>query len=109
MATQVVPFTQVTAATALQQTAFPAVAVGMQGKWVAELHVQPAAGNYSYISVVDVATGIVLKDLFPPPATGIAESWCLHSDPDEDGVDPTRFAVLFQHAGDKWNAYAVVR
>jgi hypothetical protein len=48
--------------------------------------------------------------LYPPPASGKCEEGILKAgSADEDGIDPTRFGVLFDHAGDKWNAYAIVR
>lgn len=110
MATRVIPYAQHTATASGEQAAFTATPGGLgRGELVSELHVQPAAGNYSYISVYDVTTGITLKDLFPPPSNGKAESWDLVSGADQDGIDPTKFGILFAHAGDKWNAYAVVR
>ena len=110
MATRVVPYAQYTAKAAGEKAAFTAVAGGNGARnLVSELHVQPAAGNYSYMSVYDVASGIVLKDLFPPPPAGKAESWSLVSGDTEDGIDPTEFGVIFAHAGDAWNVYAVIR
>jgi hypothetical protein len=110
MATKVVPYAQHTATTSGEKVAFSVPAQGLgPSKLVSELHIQPAAGNYSYISLYDVATGIVLKDLFPPPANGKAESWSLISGAGEDGIDATKFGIIFAHAGDKWNLYAVVR
>jgi len=110
MATLVVPYVQVTAGTAGEKDAFPAVTSGAGKTLVAELHVQPAPGNYGTIHVYDVATSIVLKSLYPPPSSGKSEEWVLKAGAgDEDGIDPTRYGVLFDHAGDKWNGYAVVR
>ncbi len=110
MATRVIPYAQHTATVNGEQAVFSAAPGGLgPSELVSELHVQPAAGNYSYISIYDVATGIILKDLFPPPFSGTAESWSLISGADEDGIDPTKFGVLFTHAGDKWNAYTILR
>lgn len=109
MATRVIPYAQHTAKTDGENVRLtPITGIGPNGL-VSELHIQPAAGNYSYMSVYDVASGIVLKDLFPPPANGKAESWSLVSGSSQDGIDPTQFGVSFAHTGDAWNVYAVVR
>src|SRR6266702_6489507 len=98
MATVVVPYAQVTASAAAEQHVLPAVSIGVNKTLVAELHAQPAPGNYATIHVYDVATGIILKSLFPPPASGKSEEWILKSGSgDEDGIDPTRYGVLFDH------------
>ncbi len=110
MATVVFPYPQVTAGASAEQHVFTAVMTGATKTFVAELHAQPAPGNYASIHVYDVGTGIILKSLYPPPANGKGEEWILKAGSgDEDGIDPTQFGVLFDHAGDKWNAYAVVR
>jgi len=110
MATRIIPYAQHTAAATGEKAAFTAVSAGLSSaELVSELHVQPAAGNYSYMSIYDVATGIILKDLFPPPANGAGESWSLASGADGDGINPAKFGVMFSHAGDKWNAYVVIR
>ena len=110
MATVIVPYAQVTAGAAAEKHAFTAVSTGVNETLVAELYAQPAPGNYGAIHVYDVATGIILKSLYPPPASGKCEEWILSGgSADEDGIDPTRYGVLFDHAGDKWNAYAIVR
>ena len=110
MATLVMPYAQVTAGAAAEKHVFPEVTAGASNTLVAELYVQPAPGNYGNIHVYDVATNIILKSLYPPPANGKSEEWILKAgDGEEDGIDPSRYGVLFDHAGDKWNAYAVVR
>jgi len=110
MATIIVPYAQVTANAAAEKHVFPAVSTGVNKTLVAELYAQPAAGNYATIHVYDVATDIILKSLYPPPANGKCEEWVLKSGSgDDDGIDPTRYGILFDHAGDKWNAYAIVR
>jgi hypothetical protein len=109
MAIRVVPYKQSTASVAGQKVAFTASVSGLAANTlVSELHVQPAAGNSGRISVYHVPTGIILKDLFPPPVNGKAESWSLRSE-GQDGIDPTNFGVLFAHAKDKWNVYAVIQ
>ena len=107
MSTEVIPFAPVTAASSPQLVQFPAVP---GNRYVAELHVQPPPGNYASIHVIDWASKIVLKSLFPPPQSGLAESWSITSgDAGGDGLDPTQFGVQFDHSGDRWNAYAIVR
>ena len=109
MATEVIPYPQVTAAAAAQYTQLTPVPAN---RYVAELHIQPAPGNYMSIHVVDWATKIILKSLYPPPAptvNGVSDSWTITSGDCADGLDPTQYAVLLDHANDKWNAYAVVR
>ena len=108
MATEVIPFAQHTAASTPEQVRFDAVS---GNRFVAELHVQSAPGNYMSIHVIDWATKSVLKSLYPPPAPtaqGFADTWSLRSE-SGDGIDPTQFGVLFDHANDRWQAYAVVR
>lgn len=110
MATEVIPFPQHVAASTPEQVQFPAVP---GNRFVAELCVQPAPGNYMSIHVIDWKTKLVLKSLFPPPAPtaqGLADTWVLTSGDDGgDGLDPTQFGVLFDHQNDRWQAYAVVR
>ena len=109
MATRVIPYAQHTAKTAGENVRLTLPTAIAGNGLVSELHIQPAAGNYSYISVYEVSSGIILKDLFPPPTNGKGESWFLMSGSSEDGIDPTQFGVSFAHAGDAWNVYVVVR
>lgn len=112
----VVPLTQVTATSASQSIPLPtSVTVGgVVVTRVSELHIRPAAGNYSFVSVYDTASNIVLEDLYGWEVGGNSASGGPVNgfdvvDYNGNSIELSHFGVLFAHSGDKWNAYVVIR
>lgn len=112
----IVPLQQATAASNGQSVALPtSVTVGgVVMTRVSELHIRPSAGNYSFISVYDTTTNIVLEDLYAwevgsTSASGGPVNGFDVVDYNGNSIELSHFGVLFAHSGDKWNAYVVIR
>lgn len=105
----VVPFAQHTAASGTDTYTLPAVTNGLgTNELVHAISIRAAAGNTSYVSVVDTASGAVLADVEPPTASNPGGVFCIKCPEGMDGVDPTKFTIAYHSTGDKAYAYAVV-